>query len=202
MYAGDFAKAPAPGRWVEHLQPIGSPRLAPARVNGPHVWHVSLGTLPRWPKPIDRQRDRIPLYGKGSGALIDDLGRPWASEAEIARRLRADKWESRWLLKFELPPEHFRPWVAMDLATDVTLPEEVKTLLRDLGRSGAPDVIAWRMELDGLRIVGVESKRVGRNRDRVGTKQSAWYWRALTSGRIRHEDLVIAEWTNDPAPLG
>jgi hypothetical protein len=141
-------------------------------------------------------RDRKLLYGKQSTALVHE-GLPWTAELEIARRAAQSGWSARWLLKYEQPPEHFRRYVAMDRASDASLPDGIVDLLKRLGRSGAPDVVAWRDDGDGLRIVGLESKRVGKNADRVGPKQAQWYRTALEAGLIAHKDLAVVEWRND-----
>ena len=185
-----------PGEWFQYLDAAMAPRLMPMRVGGPLVWRISLGHLEPWPHPIDRVRHRKLLYGKQSAALVHN-GLPWAAEVEIARRLRAGGWFARWLLKYEEPPEHFQPYVAMDKRGDRSLPEQVMKLVGTLGRSGAPDVVAWRPNADGLRIVGLESKRVGKNADRIGPKQVEWYREALVAGLLAHEDLAVVEWCND-----
>lgn len=183
-----------PGDWVRLLEPIGDPVLKAAGREGPLVWHLNLGRLPYWPGIVERRA----LYGKGSAALVDQEGRPWTAEVEIARRLTAGDWHAKWLLKYERPPDHFRPWVSMDTRADNVLPEEVTDILSRIGRSGAPDVLAWRLESEVLRIVGVEAKRRGSRRDRIGIKQTTWYRAALTEGLLARADLAIAEWTNDP----
>lgn len=185
-----------PGDWSKQLGAAGPPRLLPMGSDGPLVWRLSMGHLQPWPHAIDRLRDRKLLYGKQSAALIHE-GLPWAAELEIARRVSGRRWSARWLLKYEEPPNHFRPYVAMDKPSDRSLPQQVLDLLKALGRSGAPDVVAWRADGDRVRIVGLESKRVGKNADRIGPMQVRWYREAMESGLLAHEDLAVVEWRND-----
>jgi hypothetical protein len=141
-----------------------------------------------WPGPWTPEV----AYGKGSATVMGDDGQSASAEVTIARRLRSSGWQSRALLLTWLPPTHWRSFVAMQNDREA-LPAKANEMLAALGRKGAPDVLAWAGTDSGMRIAGVECKRLGR--DRVKADQATWYRRAIADKWIAHRDLVVAEWT-------
>lgn len=166
--------------------PVEAPELRDVGGAGT-IWHARIEIQP-WTGVTTRDV----TYGKGSATVTDSEGRSASAEVEVARRLTHAGWNARSLLITELPPEHWRPYVAM--AADLSaLPPRVNDLLGALGRPGAPDVFAWREHSGRSQLVAIECKRTGR--DHVKRVQADWYSRAIAGGWIQRSHLAIVEWS-------
>lgn len=61
-----------------------------------------------------------------------------------------------------------------------------------MGRSGWPDVVAWKEDTREVRFVEYKGLR-----DTINENQDIWFRTALESGAIDRNSYVVAEWKPD-----
>lgn len=181
----------APDWYAALAKGTDSPMLT--TFGGLDVWTVDT-TFVRWPHTEPSHHE---LNCRKSKALTTDVdGEMSCAEIDAVRRFISHDWNAGWLAtcgrsnpqwrRFMLAAR--RPGSGAKTEPLPLVPDRIAPVLAAGGRSGYPDVVAWRNE---LQPVFAELKGPGD----TGTAQADWLRAALDAGRVSLNDFLLVRWS-------
>jgi hypothetical protein len=183
----------SPPGWLDLVMPVSNPRIS--RFGDIWVWTADA--------EFDRWRGRAPGglefdCRKRAGLVLGPDDSMSCAEIEVVRRVRSREWTAGWLATCGRRNDEWRD-LMLRVRTPKTsvlppvrlTPKPIGTILEAGGRSGFPDVVAWR---EPTRPIFVELKGPGDG----GENQVPWLRSVWGRGLMSHSDFLLLQWSFRP----
>jgi hypothetical protein len=182
--------------WLSAIEPVGEPWIGRlSKHSEVDAWHANVAFEPLGLDAVRKKNlSRYDTYG-WKPQLASDHPKLYRSvgEVEIAWRLRHAGYKAYWVdLRGGAPPIWRGSWTC----GLYDLPVWLQQLCSSMGRSGWPDVVAWKEDTREVRFV--EYKGFG---DSINLNQDTWFRTSLESGAIDHNSYLVAGWKPDQAQM-